>query len=45
MIISLMDNDRVGKLEAIWLHKHYNTPMLFLSIVVVKIMLNIIIMI
>ena len=29
MIISLMDNDRVGKLEAIWLHKHYNiTPIL-----------------
>ena len=32
MLISLMDNDRVGKLEAIWLHKHYNiTPILIPS--------------
>ena len=27
-----MDNDKVGKLEAIWLHKHYNiTPILIPS--------------
>lgn len=32
MLISLMDNDKVGKLEAIWLHKHYKiTPILIPS--------------
>ena len=29
MLVSLMDNDRDGKTEAIWLHKHYKiTPIL-----------------